>query len=484
MNTRWSETRVRIPGVQFGLTKSVNDDENVRYRLALHDALKKRKIKLDQDPCMFNEIISNPKIKVSTSASDSIIIFGNLNYRIGHATKDEILLYLLAKNTVVVKLYFEPKAQTPFKSQVMKNRQQLEQLDNGTLVENSIYFFLINDLLEKRYTPNVFSFITVVECNNFLTRLKEIRTSDPSNRFWMEIDQTVRTRFMADPNVMRNYDLNKVYFNIFERGYGEPLYDSGQNKGLLATPISIRDWKRILFQVIYTLHVFELYGIQHNDLHLGNVYIETNTSTFNIYVTNLNTQYLMETRYFVKIYDFDNAIARRTQYNTLQDDLYNTRLTVNKGNTTSCQWGGMCNTWADRYDVFFFLNALFLEATRAPFNILDRKDEAKFIRDVCRILTNGLVEEWQKPPFRLCHKINDKCVGSYMDDPVLKSIVETRVYKPGQMLNHSMFDDFKLSKDDVQKYLNFAVESKPEYLWLPPNMSLDEYKSSFDVIMR
>jgi len=66
----------------------------------------------------------------------------------------------------------------------------------------------------------------------------------------------------------------------------------------------------LLFQLIFTLHVFSVIGIRQSDLHTGNVFVDQHPSAQFAYVLDpapqgRSTYYLVPAAYIVKIYDFD-----------------------------------------------------------------------------------------------------------------------------------------------------------------------------------
>lgn len=72
------------------------------------------------------------------------------------------------------------------------------------------------------------------------------------------------------------------------------------------------DWYCILIQIAYTLGCFDRIGIIHNDLHPGNIFIETLNNPVNlVYVIsmgkNINKIIKIHTIYFVRIFDFDRS---------------------------------------------------------------------------------------------------------------------------------------------------------------------------------
>lgn len=69
--------------------------------------------------------------------------------------------------------------------------------------------------------------------------------------------------------------------------------------------------KMIMFQILYTLYVFEAFEISHGDLHLGNIFIIDVPPTELCYVVQ-DTQYKFTTTKMVKIYDYDHTTITKT----------------------------------------------------------------------------------------------------------------------------------------------------------------------------
>lgn len=71
---------------------------------------------------------------------------------------------------------------------------------------------------------------------------------------------------------------------------------------------AIKDLNQIMFQIFYTLKIFEKNKIVHNDLHLGNIMIETLDKPFKFfYVCDVGKTACIESKYFVRIFDFDRS---------------------------------------------------------------------------------------------------------------------------------------------------------------------------------
>ena len=62
---------------------------------------------------------------------------------------------------------------------------------------------------------------------------------------------------------------------------------------------------QLLFLISTSLYALFLSKVTHNDLHEGNIYIETlRTEVYQIYYINDN-QYVIKTKYKIKIYDYE-----------------------------------------------------------------------------------------------------------------------------------------------------------------------------------
>ena len=77
-----------------------------------------------------------------------------------------------------------------------------------------------------------------------------------------------------------------------------------------------------MFQLIYTLYVFEKIQFSHGDLHTGNIFIVDIPETEMIYIVN-GQQYRFKTTKFVKIYDFDHGtICKRSEIKINTDETF------------------------------------------------------------------------------------------------------------------------------------------------------------------
>ena len=85
-------------------------------------------------------------------------------------------------------------------------------------------------------------------------------------------------------------------------------------KSLLLSKPSIKDANGVLLQCMYALTYFEEIGLQHNDLHLDNIFVENNPSNMSLSFSDKLT-FNFSCNYVVKIYDFDFSSIVPTKYN-------------------------------------------------------------------------------------------------------------------------------------------------------------------------
>src|SRR4051812_29272499 len=81
----------------------------------------------------------------------------------------------------------------------------------------------------------------------------------------------------------------------------------------------------IYFQILYTLEVFNRYGLRHNDLHRGNVFVQTTMEskekeieiekTYIEYIVN-DVRFFIPSQFMALIYDFDRASVKGFDGNT------------------------------------------------------------------------------------------------------------------------------------------------------------------------
>jgi hypothetical protein len=359
-------------------------------RLILGELLKDNYINIT--PCDMYDLLENIDIKKKESSSDTIIAFGNLKYKFNNK---EILDYLNLStgNNVVLKLSFDS---------IDKND------DNSLDVEIQIYKEIINKMVIDRETPNLMLYIGHFECRNLKENyqnklIKNGKLEDYERKILLAID---------DINDKEEYDINKANLLLLERGNGKPLHE-------LMSKLSTEDLRSILFQLFYTLQLFNLYGLKHNDIHFGNVFIEfIDEPRNNIYFISDNTYFVVPIKkYLVKIYDFDLG-------STIE--IKNTKI-----ENYMCKSYGICNLNNPKFDLFIILSHLYdARNTVSP-------SLKKFIESFIYDFSNkSLLDEKWGFPHRLCKvtgyntdkkgNVTGECGGNYEpNDDLLKPIWAT-----------------------------------------------------------
>ena len=104
----------------------------------------------------------------------------------------------------------------------------------------------------------------------------------------------------------------------------------------------------IIFQVLYSLVCFAHVGLQHNDMHLGNIWIEDLGRPVVLYYARRGDKYVeLKTRWFVKIYDWDRGSSVHPAVPSNLELSY-----------AYCRRIGTCEAWNPKYDLFKFLSIL------------------------------------------------------------------------------------------------------------------------------
>jgi hypothetical protein len=119
--------------------------------------------------------------------------------------------------------------------------------------------------------------------------------------------------------------------------------------------------RSVLFQLIYTLYVFEKIEFSHGDLHTSNIFILDIPKTEMCYIVE-GQQYRFKTSKLVKIYDFDHGTickttkirVNRDESFTIEEELNETRDIDNNSNETY----GETNIFNKNLDLLIFTNYL------------------------------------------------------------------------------------------------------------------------------
>jgi hypothetical protein len=204
--------------------------------------------------------VNSIKILHKTSASNSIILFGILEY-------EDI------KENIVLKIVFEPK----------------NVLNNSLKVEEQIYKNNISYLLDNFHTPHLIKYIaTIPECKLDFSKYKFAAS---------EYDDFEDMLDTLD-DFKDEYNINNSTITILTKTTGKTLYEE--------FPLLSENEKFIIiFQILYTLLCFNNITLIHNDLHLSNIFVETSDTIYNYKINDKIIS--IESKFVAKIYDFDRS---------------------------------------------------------------------------------------------------------------------------------------------------------------------------------
>ncbi len=429
----------KIISVNIPLDDSIKTHSH-DYRLGLRRAILAGDITIK--PCDMDKLFDTPPLVLPhTTSSHTVNVIGRIAYefpstprKLGNFSKD-----------IVLKLSFHglPGAN-----------------DNSLEVEICIYKSIINKLLEDQVTPNVITYVDSYVCPNFLQDMYNSILSRPAIQdFWQDIYQQLE-KIKSKWNTENIYDFNNVNVLMIERGFGKSM------EAWIVEERTMDDIRSVFFQILYTLWVFTTIGLQHNDGHAGNIWIEDSLDEKDIYYfVDSTTYYKVPVKYMVKLFDFDLS------YLPICGD--NKKLDKN-----FCQPYGVCNVPNPKFDTFLILSDILERfAPKIPPNI--RRPIVKFIESVVSPIL--LRAEWGFPS-RLCNleqpldcyceskkecDCPPECNGPYTPPDTLMQPTE-------QMLKHPMFDPYRYNIKDLTLIDGAYIKN----FYFAPNSSAQEVKKN------
>ena len=205
--------------------------------------------------------------------------------------------------------------------------------DNSLDVESQVYKKVTNTVIERCWSPHVMLMIASASCENFMDQL-----SDYYNHYRGNLPPYLSNFISEQLNLVESrkghkYDFNRLNVLVLEQGQGASFSD------WMKLNHSFDDYVKVFFQVFYTLAVFNEIGLQQNDLHVGNVWVDNlRTPRWFTYSISADRHVRIYTRWMVKIYDFDRATKYPTPYNRVS--IVNTYIARD---SSLCYAYGQCN---------------------------------------------------------------------------------------------------------------------------------------------
>lgn len=233
-----------------------------------------------------------------------------------------------------------------------------------------------------------------------------------------------------------------------------------------APNLTNEELRTILFQMYYTLYVFEKFRISHGDLHVNNIFIETIEPTVYTFKVD-NKQYIIEITKLVKIFDFDRAmIERDTKIDTDDVKIKKVFNPIREDKKWACRKFGECNVFNRNLDHVIFKTNL---ETQLKLPLLEERDYDIFMRDIYGKFNN-----------------NDKTIGETYKEllvPGSQELIEfNRLYKKpsDEPYDKSMFVyrilnlPWKVYSNIISKVggrtIRDPAEPELNHLWIPSNI--------------
>lgn len=376
---------------------SIYLNNNQNYGISLYKAIKSKKINIS--PCNLSHFLEDANTLSKTSTSQSIIIDGKIKN--------------INKN-VIIKLSFHETG-----------------VINTMAYEIEIYKYIINELIINKYTPHLISFIGAYTCVDFLNNIYSFLDKKDFQDFFKEIikqskhiQKTYESDYFKTKNI--TYDFKTVNLLLLEKSKGimfEEWISNGKK--------TIQDWSNVLFQIFYTLYIFSILGIRHNDLHFKNILIEKCYQKELIYIISNDKYIKLKTNYFVKIFDFDQSSINYEKIKLFFDNVKNSKE-LKKGNMllehVLCEPFGICKDYNPKFDEYMVFLQLIYSAVELTGN--QRIEEAQFLKKLIFEFVSDdlLLQEFPKPG-RLCKVQNKKCNGTFIpSDKDLKPLKKVLYY--------------------------------------------------------
>lgn len=242
-----------------------------------YNAILTRWFKNISNKCIIKNVFKNIKKFVSSSASSSSIFLAEYKGKIPELVKYNTIN---KSNELAVKVCYTSD----------------KRFDNGMDIERQIYEHIIPKLIH--HTPFILYSYSSYKCKDtkFNKKIQDLYKETKIDRNGKVYSINPQQNDVSNFLVLEKTSGN-TFYKIFSK-----LFNENKEEELTNMLIAVS------FQVLWTLKCFSLVNMRHNDLHQNNIFVEIlpedismNFKLNNGKVVRLNTKYL------VKIYDFDRA---------------------------------------------------------------------------------------------------------------------------------------------------------------------------------
>jgi hypothetical protein len=376
------------------------------------------------------------------SASQSLIFSADLKDSSGKNINSVRSLNLLNKPKVFFKIYI-PAVRT------------LE-------TEKKIYEELFK-LVKYNVTPNIICKVAI--SNNmpyfYTSFVKKAFPYDIKHAIKLKMKELIKSTaefIRADPDMI-NWELSNVI--ITQKG------DMSFSQ-LLKSKLPL---KAILFQLIYTLSVFDKIQFCHGDLHNGNIFV--NKSEKDLYYMVNKTLYKIPKTLFLKIYDFDHSsIFKDSMLNVNKQEI---KLSLVKNTLNDFGVLDIFNKNLDK--VRFMLNLKKENEERKDQNITD------FINEIFPGLNSKqkIIDTYKLLLFDHVNRVENLKEANRLFGIEIKDINGLKEYRIHDMIFNSSWEDyFKLIYEKfgglILKTIQKDAYLRRNHLWIPDEIILPSEK--------
>ena len=211
---------------------------------------------------------------------------------------------------------------------------------NSLAVELSIYMNLTNELLDRYVTPHL---VRAIDCYSSTNLYEEI----PLLANKMDAT-TIKSRLTKSG---QGTGSNGSHILVLERINGPTLnaYMEGETPQAQLDTVVVS----VLFQITYTLYVFAIQGMRHNDIHFGNVFLDRSDTEFLHYRVRGRVFRVPTYGICTKIYDYDHSSRSGPGVEKTNNPTYNNLL-----EDGLCRGRGECNYLNNYFDIFYVLKSV------------------------------------------------------------------------------------------------------------------------------
>jgi hypothetical protein len=203
------------------------------------------------------------------------------------------------------------------------------------LLFEKIYYEELFKLVKYNITPNILCKVTTSDIPNFDTEFIYKQAPHLQKSIISQINESNDIEDIPQDTLWKN---TGVIITLSGGDIFEDIYRA----------LPPEDFKKVMFQILYTLYVFEKIEFSHGDLHSKNIFVLTVPETQLCYFVN-NRFYKFKTKKLVKIYDFDHSTICKTTEISINRS---TSITINQNKNPIREPGSISNNRYGETNIF------------------------------------------------------------------------------------------------------------------------------------